>query len=159
VLERSAAAHMSVDAFDLTMLPFYDGDLEAEGDPGSVIALKGALDAAEMVFVVTPEYNGGMPAVLKNAIDWASRPPKPQAWDQKPVAILGTSPGRSGTVEAQRALRACLSRLNAFVMPQPRFLLAGAERVFDSDLKLADPKTSEFLATFLGAAHAWARRF
>lgn len=145
--------------FDPSRLPFYDGDMEAAGDPDEVAEFKAAVHAADLVLLVTPEYNGGLPAVLKNAVDWGSRPPRPQAWDGKPVAIMGATPGRLGTALAQRSLRESLAGLNAHVMPQPRILLAGAGTVFDDDLELADEATEKHLDRFMSAAAEWARRF
>lgn len=145
--------------FDLTDVPMYNGDVEAEGDPESVVALKASVHAADLVLIVTPEYNGGLPAVTKNAVDWVSRPPRPHAWDGKPVAILGTTPGRLGTVSAQRTLRVSLSGLNAHVMDQPRTIIPGASTVFDDNLALTDEGTIERLDKFLSAALEWARVF
>ncbi|WP_419165559.1 NADPH-dependent FMN reductase [Candidatus Palauibacter sp.] len=145
--------------FDPSRLPFYDGDLEAAGDPDPVKELKEAVRAADLVLLVTPEYNGGLPAVLKNAVDWGSRPPRPQAWDGRPVAIMGATPGRLGTALAQRSLRESLAGLNARVMPQPRILLAGAGALFDGDLRLADEAIGQRLDKFMSAAAEWALRF
>lgn len=154
-----APAELEIEEFDLALVPLYHGDVEAEGDPDPVAALKSALHAADLVLLVTPEYNGGLPAVMKNAVDWGSRPPRPQAWDGKPVAIMGATPGRAGTVLAQRALRESLSQLGAYVMPQPRVLLAGASKVFDGDLRLTDDATAERLDKFMAATAEWARTF
>ncbi len=88
VIERSPR-ELEIDVFDLAPLPFYNADLEADGDPDSVLTLKSKIHASDLVFIVTPEYNQGMSAVTKNMIDWASRPPRPQAWDGKPVAFGG----------------------------------------------------------------------
>ena len=156
-LER-APAGVEIREFDPSRLPFYDGDVEAAGDPDVVAELKAAVHAADLVLLVTPEYNGGLPAVLKNAVDWASRRPRPQAWDGRPVAIMGATPGRLGTALAQRSLRESLAGVNAHVMPQPRILLAGAGGLFDEDLRLADAATLDRLEGFMAAAVAWARR-
>jgi chromate reductase len=124
-----------------------------------VAEFKAAVHAADLVLLATPEYNGGLPAVLKNAVDWGSRPPRPQAWDGKPVAIMGATPGRLGTALAQRSLRESLAGLNAHVMPQPRVLLSGAGAVFDDDLELADGTAGKHLDRFMSAAAEWAYRF
>ena len=154
-----APSGLRIDTFDLSPLPLYHGDVEAAGDPEPVTALKTAIRAADLVLIVTPEYNQSLPAVTKNAIDWGSRPPKPQAWDGKPVAILGASPGRLGTVGAQRHLRETLAGVNAYVMPQPRIQLPAAAELFDDDLTLVDEAAGERLERFMAAAVAWARRF
>jgi len=157
-IERSPR-ELEIDVFDLAPLPFYNADLEADGDPDSVSALKKNIHASDLVLIVTPEYNQGMSSVTKNMIDWASRPPRPQAWDGKPVAIMGTTPGPLGTAAAQRALRECLSSNNARVMPQPRLLLGGASSLFAQDFKLVDEAAIERLEKFMGAATEWARLF
>ncbi|WP_420635029.1 NADPH-dependent FMN reductase [Candidatus Palauibacter sp.] len=154
-----APAGVEIREFDPSRLPFYDGDLEAAGDPEPVPELKEAVHAADLVLLVTPEYNGGLPAVMKNAVDWVSRPPRPHAWDGKPVAIMGATPGRLGTALAQRSLRESLAGLNARVMPQPRILLAGAGALFDEELRLTDRATLARLDKFMSAAAEWARRF
>lgn len=150
---------LEIDVFDLAPVPFYNRDVEVEGDPEPVAALKAALHAADLVFIVTPEYNQGLPAVTKNALDWGSRPPKPQCWDGKPVAILGATPGRLGTVSAQRILRESLSANAARVMPQPRMLVAGAGDLFDDELRLTDEGTLSRLDKFVLEATEWARIF
>lgn len=152
-----APENLAVEIFDLGAIPLYNADVEAEGDPPPVAALKAAIHAADLVVIATPEYNQGLPAVTKNAVDWASRPPRPQAWDGKPVAIMGTSPGRLGTVGAQRNLRDSLGQLNAHVMPQPRVLIPGAGQAFE-DGRLIDDSVGDRLTKFMEQAAAWAAR-
>jgi chromate reductase len=154
-----APEEMNLDVFDLAPVPLYDADVEATGDPEPVAALKAAIRAADLLVIATPEYNQGIPAVTKNAVDWASRPPRPHVLDGKPVAILGATPARLGTVSAQRALRESLSALSAFVMPQPRMLIAGASKLFDDDGNLVDEDTRARLERFMSAAAAWGARF
>lgn len=149
---------LDLEVFDLAPIPLYHGDVEAAGDPEPVVALKSAIRDADLLLIVTPEYNQGIPAVTKNAVDWASRPPRPHVLDGKPVVILGATPGRLGTVGAQRVLRESLSALSAYVMPQPRMLVAGAGKLFE-DGKLVDEGTRERLAKFLKAAAEWGARF
>jgi len=158
IVER-APEGMEIEELDLSTLPLYHGDLEAQGDPAPVAELKRAVHAADLVFLVTPEYNGGLPPVMKNAIDWGSRPPRPQAWEGTPIAILGATPGRGGTAGAQRVLRETLSQLSAYVMPQPRMLVADAGALFDEDLRLTDEATLARLDKFMVAAAEWARVF
>jgi chromate reductase len=149
---------MGVDTFDLADIPLYNADVEAEGDPSAVTALKQAVREADLVIIATPEYNQSVPAVTMNAIDWASRPPRPQAWDGKPVAVMGTSPGRLGTVSSQRALREVLAATAACVMPQPRMIVSGASGLFAEGV-LVDAKTRERLEQFMSRAADWAARF
>ena len=158
-LLRAAVAHapaaLDIQPFDLAEVPLYNGDVEAEGDPAPVQALKEALHVADGLLIVSPEYNASMTAVTKNAIDWASRPPKPTALDGLPVAITGTTPGRLGTARMQGHLRVSLANTNARVMPQPQLYVAHAGKVFDDDLKLQDDATLQFLTRFLEGFAAW----
>src|SRR3954469_14827795 len=94
----------SLETFDLQGIPLYHGDVEAEGFPASVLAFKDAIRQADALLIVTPEYNYSMPGVLKNAIDWASRPAANSVFTGKPTAIMGVG-GRFGTVRAQAHLR------------------------------------------------------
>lgn len=155
---EAAPPEMEVEVFDLAPIPLYNRDVEDRGDPDSVARLKEAIRAADLVVIATPEYNHGLPAVTKNAVDWGSRPPKPQAWDGKPVAILGATPGRLGTVGAQRNLRESLSHLSALVMPQPRVFVQKAGEAFDDERNLVDDGTRQVLERFMAAAAEWVRR-
>ena len=139
-------------------IPAYNEDLREEGYPEPVQTLRSAIAAADAVLIVTPEFNYSIPGVLKNAIDWASRPPQ-QPFDAKPVAIMGASPGRLGTARAQYHLRQCFVYLNAMVLNRPEVMVAGASALFDSDGRLNDASTREHIAKMLEALLAWARRF
>jgi chromate reductase, NAD(P)H dehydrogenase (quinone) len=123
---------------DVRDLPFYDGDVEAAGDPEPVIRLKEAIRDADAVLIATPEYNRGVPAVLKNAVDWASRPPLASPLTGKPVAIMGASTGRGGTARAQEQLRAALEFSRATVLEQPEVLVPEAYMRFDEHGELVD---------------------
>ncbi len=103
-------------------LPMYNQDLEAEAWPASATRLKEAIVEADAVLVVTPEHNRSIPAVLKNAIDWASRPSGKGVWGGKPAAIIGTSPGGVGTACAQQHLRDILGNQGALVMGGQMFI-------------------------------------
>jgi chromate reductase len=153
-----APPEMDVEVFDLTPVPLFNADVEAEGDPESVTGLKNAIRSADLLLISTPEYNQGLSAVTKNAVDWASRPPRPQVLDGKPVVIMGATPGRLGTVSAQGQLRRSLSALNAHVMPQPRLLIAGVGKLIVDGL-LVDEDTRARVAKFMVAAADWIERF
>jgi chromate reductase len=157
-IER-APESMRVETFDLRPVPMYNADVEAEGDPEPVEALKTSIRGADLVVLVTPEYNGLTTGAMKNAIDWASRPPRPQAWDGKPVVLMGATPGRLATLGAQESVRVALGKLNAIVMPQPRILISGAGSLFDDDVRLVDEDTLERLDKFMVAAAEWAHQF
>ncbi|HRE42892.1 MAG TPA: NADPH-dependent FMN reductase, partial [Terricaulis sp.] len=88
---------VAIESFDLIDVPLYNGDVEAAGDPPAVAALKAAIAGADGVLFVTPEYNHGVPAVTKNAVDWASRPARGAPLGGKPVGIIGASPGQTGS--------------------------------------------------------------
>jgi chromate reductase, NAD(P)H dehydrogenase (quinone) len=124
--------------FDIRELPFYDADLEAAGDPAPVAELKNAIRAADAVLIATPEYNRGIPGVLKNAVDWASRPPLASPLAGKPVAIMGASTGRGGTARAQEQLRTALEFSRAAVLAQPEVLVPEAFMRFDDNGRLTD---------------------
>ena len=106
--------------YDIRDLPFYDGDVETAGDPESVVALKDAIREADALLIATPEYNRGVPGGLKNAVDWASRPPLGSPLAGKPVAMMGATTGRGGTALAQQQLREALEFPRAIVLEEPR---------------------------------------
>ncbi|MGH7131245.1 MAG: NADPH-dependent FMN reductase [Phycisphaerales bacterium] len=154
-----APPDMTIEIFDLAEIPLYNGDVEDKGDPAPVAALKQAIRAADGVLIVTPEYNHGLPAVTKNAVDWASRPPGKPALDGKPVGIIGASPGIVGTARAQDQLRQVLVNTASFCMPHPEVLVFKAHEKFDAAGKLTDEKTREHITKHLTALAAWTRRF
>ncbi len=144
--------------FDLSPVQLYNGDVEAQGDPEPVAALKQAVRNSDLVVMATPEYNGGLPAVMKNALDWVSRPPKPNAWEERPVVITGATPGGLGTTLAQVQLRAALAHVGALVMPLPKFGMSYAGKAFTEDGALADPALADRLTAFMASAAEWAER-
>lgn len=150
---------MALDIFDLIDVPLYNGDVEAEGDPAPVVALKRAIAAADGILFVTPEYNHGVPAVTKNAVDWASRPPGSASLGGKPVGIIGASPGITGSARGQSQLRQAFEFTDSYCMPQPELLVFKAHEKFDGDGNLADSATAEHLARYLVRFEAWVRRF
>ena len=124
--------------FEIGNLPFYDGDVEAAGDPEPVVALKDAIREADALLIATPEYNRGIPGVLKNAVDWASRPPLGSPLTGKPVALMGASTGRGGTALAQQQLREALEFPRAAVLDEPLVLVPEAYMRFDDRGELTD---------------------
>ena len=135
--------------FDLRSLPLYDGDVEAAGDPEAVVALKEAIRDADALLIATPEYNRGVPGVLKNAIDWASRPALASPLAGKPVAIIGASTGRGGTARAREQLRAALEYSRATVLEQPEVLVPEAFMRFNEHGELVDPGIRAELAELI----------
>ena len=144
-----APAGVELEEFDLRELPFYDGDVEAAGDPGPVAELKQAILDADALVIATPEYNRGVPGVLKNAIDWASRPALASPLAGKPVAIMGASTGMGGTARAQQQLRDALEFPGAVVIQQPEVLVPEAYMRFDAEGRLVDEQTREQVAELL----------
>jgi chromate reductase, NAD(P)H dehydrogenase (quinone) len=153
-----APAGMTIETFDLSEIPLYNGDVEAQGDPPPVAAFKGAIRAADAILVATPEYNYGVPGVLKNAIDWASRPPTGSVLNDKPAAIMGASPGGFGTTRAQHQLRQVFCFTRTLPLAHPEVQIARAAEKFDGSGRLTDEKTREFVRSLLVALQAWTQR-
>jgi chromate reductase len=153
-----APAGARVIPYDLIDLPLYNGDVEAEGDPEPVAAFKRAIAAADALLIASPEYNHCIPGVLKNAIDWASRPARASVLTGKPVAIMGASTGRGGTARAQAHLRDGLAYTNGLVLPLPEVLVPLAAEKFDGESVLEDPVTREEVRDLLISLAAWTRR-
>jgi chromate reductase len=142
---------------DLRSLPLYDDDLRLEqGYPEPARRLRDAIAAADGLLIVSPEYNHTVPGVLQNAIDWASRPPD-QPFKDKPVAIMGASTGRLGTVRMQHGLRRTLDSLEARTLLKPEVMISFARESFD-ERGLVDEKAREVVAAQLAAFAAWVRR-
>jgi chromate reductase len=156
--QEVAPPGMEIDLFDLHAIPPYDADVEAAGDPPAVSRLKAAIRLADALLIATPEYNYGIPGVLKNAIDWASRPPRESVLDAKPVAVIGASTGIGGTAEAQAQLRRVLMYPGAQTLPKPEVLISRAHRKFDHDLRLIDEESLSAIAALLDALVVWTGR-
>lgn len=157
--EELAPENMNVESFGLGDLPHYDADLDTDEDrPASVRALKEAIGAADALLVATPEYNHGVPGVLKNAIDWASRPSRNSVLKDLSVGLMGVSPGRVGTARAQEHLKQILDSTLSHVMPHPGVLVGGAGDKFDAEGRLTDEATRSFVEKFMVELAAWTRR-
>jgi chromate reductase len=149
---------MTIEPIEIGELPFYNADLEAEGDPPSVTAFKAALGQADGILIATPEYNDGIPAVLTNTIDWGSRLPGRSPLVGKPVAVMGGSPSQIGTARAQIHLRQLLSHVQARVLPPPELLVARVHERFDAQLRLKDEGTRKVLGDLLLRFSRWIAR-
>ena len=156
--QELAPQDMEIGIFDLIDVPLYNGDVEAQGDPEPVARLKQAIRESDGVLMATPEYNHGVPGVMKNAVDWASRPPSNAALARKPVAIMGASPGITGTARGQSQLRQAFEFTNSYAMPQPEILVFKAHEKFSEDGRLTDEATRRYLQNFLTAFAEWIRR-
>ncbi len=148
-------------------VPLYNGDIEELGDPEPVTALKSSIYGADGVIFFSPEYNASIPAVMKNVIDWASRPYRSErdprvgrpvsVMNGKPVSIVGATPGRLGTARMQNHMRVSLANMNAIVMPQPALMVMGANRLFNEAGDLIDDGTVNRLRKHLVAFGDWVR--
>ena len=147
-------ADVSLEVAELDALPLFNQDHESPL-PAPVETLKAAIRTADAVLLVTPEYNYSVSGVLKNAIDWASRPHGQSAWEAKPCAIMGASPGLLGTARAQYHLRQTCLSLNMFVLNQPEVMISRAAEKFDAQGELTDAKTREKIAQLLQALVTW----
>ena len=153
-----APEDMEITIFDPNDIPFYNGDVEAEGDPVPVTALKSAIRNADAVLFATPEYNYGTSGVLKNAVDWASRDRAEGSLMGKPATIMGAG-GRAGTARAQMQLRETLAETGAVVMVKPGVLVAAySPPKFDSEGNLTDEDTKEILRRHLEEFAKWISR-
>jgi len=152
-----APAGMTIETFDLAPIQPYNEDVKQLGFPPPERELRERIRAADALLIVTPEYNRGTPGLLKNAIDWASRPPD-QPFDRKPAAVFGASPGAIGTAVAQYELRRYLGVLNALVLNQPSVMIGQAAAKFDEQGRLTDQPTRDFIGKLLVALAEWTRR-
>jgi chromate reductase len=148
---------MIIETFDLAPIQPYNEDVKQQGFPPPEQEFREKIRAADALLIVTPEYNRGAPGVLKNAIDWASRPPD-QPLNGKPTAIFGASPGMIGTAVAQYDLRRCLGVLNALVMNTPSVMIGQAAQKFDAQGRLTDQPTRDMISQLLVALVEWTRR-
>jgi chromate reductase len=148
---------VSLDIFELDGIPGFSED-EEKNPPAKVADLKNRIRAADAILIVTPEYNYSIPGVLKNAIDWASRPYGDSAWSGKPAAIMGASIGTIGTARAQYHLRQCMVFLNMFPINQPEVMIGNAATRFDKEGNLTDNATKDYIRKLLEILVAWARR-
>lgn len=149
---------MQLEIFDLTPIPFFNQDLLESGQvPEPVLDFKAKIAAADALLIATPEYNYSVPGVLKNAIDWASRPVKGSPLFEKPAAIMGAG-GRMGTSRAQAHLRQIALGTNMQVLTRPEVLVQFAPTKFDGQGNLTDTATGEEVRALMVALAAWTRR-
>jgi chromate reductase len=147
----------ALEIFELDGIPGFNQD-EERNPPAKVAELKKRIRAADAILIVTPEYNYSVPGVLKNAIDWASRPYGDSAWSGKPAAIMGASIGTIGTARAQYHLRQMFVFLNMFPINQPEVMIGNASERFDAQGNLTDEKTKDFIRKLLQSLVEWTRR-
>ncbi|MDR2844439.1 MAG: NAD(P)H-dependent oxidoreductase [Candidatus Symbiothrix sp.] len=138
-------------SFDIASLPFYSQDIE-NNPPESVVQLKQTVQQADAVLLITPEYNRSFPGVLKNALDWCSRPYGQGLWQSKPAGIMGASPGKIGTAIAQQQLRTVCNFLDMRLMNQPEFYLDASTAMDENGLL---PASVKFLQRYLSSFQDW----
>ena len=155
--QQLAPAGMKIDVFELDGFPAFNQD-EEKSAPQIVTDFKHKIRAADAILIATPEYNYSVPGVLKNAIDWASRPYGDSAWKGKPVAVMGASGGTLGTARAQYHLRQMFVFLDMYALNQPEVMIAAAHEKFDADGNLKDERTKELIRNLLAALEAWTKR-
>jgi len=157
-LAELAPGSLELEIIEIGELPFYNEDVEKAGAPAAWLDFRKRVKSADAVLFVTPEYNRGLPAVLKNAIDVASRPYGQSAWDGKPGAVVSSSPGAIGGFGANHQLRQSLVFLNVPVL-QLEAYIGGVSALFDEAGKLKNPDTGKIVTTLLQAFETWIARF
>lgn len=158
-VRNAAPDRMNITIFNLEGIPLFNADVESEGDPQKVQEFKVAIREADGILIASPEYNHGMTGVTKNAVDWATRPPKDAPIGEKPVGIIGASPGITGTARSQDQLRQSLKSINAYCMALPEFLLFRAGEKFDENGVLTDESSRKHIDKYLDAFEKWVSRF
>ena len=147
---------VTLDLADISAIPLYNEELREQGLPASVQSLREQILAADALVIATPEYNYAMPGVLKNTIDWASRPPS-QVFEGKPIALMSASPGGFGGARAQYQLRQVFIYLNGLVLNRPEAMISAAHTKFDAQGELTDTAASDQLKALLAALADWTR--
>ena len=147
----------TIETFELDGIPSFNQD-EESNPPAKVVELKQRIRSADAILFVTPEYNYSVPGVLKNAIDWASRPYGDSAWNGKPAAVMGASVGTIGTARAQYHLRQMFVFLNMYAVNQPEVMVANAHKHFDQDGKLTDETAKKLIRQLLEELVSWTKR-
>lgn len=156
-LEKIGNAKLRFVPISIDDIPLYNGDLE-NNLPEPVVRFKEAVAATDAVLFVTPEYNRSIPGVLKNALDWGSRPYGKSVWGNKPAAMTGTSGGQTGTAVAQAHLRSVLGMLGMAVTVQPEAYILDRSGLIAEDGSISDESTEAFLQRFLDSFAEWIER-
>jgi chromate reductase len=155
--QQEAPADVSIEIYDYSDIPLYNGDVEAAGFPATAQRLKDRVLKADAIIFAVPEYNYSFPGVLKNAIDWASRPYGKSAWANKPVALVSTG-GGLGASRAQYQIRQVLASQGMHILGAPEVFVANAGTKFDADGRLTDDVARGLIKQQVAALAAWTRR-
>ena len=153
-----APPSLALDIVEIGDLPLYNQDLDGDAPPAAWSTFRDATKACGAILFVTPEYNRGLPAALKNALDVGSRPYGHSVWAGKPCAVASASPGAIGGFGANHHLRQSLVFLDMPVMQQPEAYLGGADKLFDEQGGIANEGTRKFLAGFMEKFAHWVER-
>jgi len=156
--QQLAPPSLRIEIEELDDLPIFNADLDDASPPEAVARLRQAVQAADGLLLVTPEYNHGVPGVMKNAIDWLSQPLRESVLDGKPTALMGASTGLAGTARGQSQLRQAFVLTNTPAMLRPEVLVGRAQDKFDATGRLTDEGTRRFVASFLEQFAVWIRR-
>jgi NAD(P)H-dependent FMN reductase len=156
-LTQLASSDFEFSFLDIGTLPLYNQDYDANY-PDVAKQLKARVEASNGLLFVTPEYNRSMPGVLKNALDWGSRPWGTNSWKDKPAAVCGISLGATGTALAQQHLRNVLAYLDVPTLGQPEIFLKHTDSFFDGSGGIANEDSRKFLAAFVQCFEAWVKR-
>lgn len=159
-LAALAPESLRLDLVETGHLPFYDQDFDADAanTPGSYRAFRERIARADGVLFITPEYNRGYPAHLKNAIDIGTRPYGKNVWSAKPAGVVSVSMGAMGGFGANQLLRQQLGNVNMSVLQQPEVYIGGADKIFDSDGSVKVEATEAFLRSYLESFASWSDR-
>ncbi len=148
---------VKLEIFDLDGIPPFNQDLEKQ-PPDRVKEFKERIRAADAILISTPEYNNSMSGVLKNAMDWASRPSGDNSFDGKPVAIMSASTGMIGGARAQMHLKQIISYLNMHLVNKPEVLVTFARQKFDENGALKDEAAKGFMRELIQNLVTWTRK-
>lgn len=138
---------------EINELPLFNEDLEKGGAPETVTSFKSSIQGVDGIMIVSPEYNSGIPGVLKNALEWASRPRESSVMSRKPVGLIGATPGRLGTVYAQMQIREILETMHVPVLPFQKVLISQVHEKIDA--VLTDERTKRYLQSYLHQFINW----
>ncbi|MBT6275746.1 MAG: NAD(P)H-dependent oxidoreductase [Chromatiales bacterium] len=157
IAKAQAPTGVTIELADISAIPVYSEEIYAGGFPPAVQTFREAIRAADALLISTPEYNYSIPGVLKNAIDWASRPPE-HPFAGKPIALMGASAGAMGTARAQYHLRQVFVFLDGHILNKPELMIGGAHNVFDASGDLKDDATRDRIAGVVSALVEWTSR-
>jgi len=146
--QHLAPSGMEIEIFSLASIPIYNDDVRLAGFPPEVAQFREAIRSADGLIIASPEYNRSVPGMLKNAIDWASRPPE-QPFAGKPIAIMGVSNGALGAAFANHHLRQIFVYMDARMVNGPEVMIGEAKTKFDASLNLVHDPTRQFVADHL----------